>query len=328
MLLSIIVVSYNTQDLTLQAVKSAWRDSQLSPSLKDETEIIIVDNNSDDETVSALKKEYQNNKKIKVIASKKNLGFAGGNNLGIKKAQGKHILLLNSDTVVQRGALESMVENLERFPLDDSTSTLSSEQGKLDKLGILAATLLNPDGTLQPQGGDLPTLTGLFFHMTLLDDLPLIGRWLPSTQHTGYRQTEKLRYQTADQRLIQRGWVAGTAMMIRRETLEEIGLLDDNIFMYGEDIEYCLRAKNHHWDLAIDPRAKVTHYGQASSTSAAAIKGEFKAILYNWSKHKPLWQAPLADFLIKLGIGLRVIVFNLIGDKKRARLYHQLWPQF
>ncbi len=328
MLLSIIVVSYNTKNLTLQTVKSAWRDAQLSESLKDETEIIIVDNNSDDETLTALKKEYQQNKKIKLIAAKENLGFAGGNNLGLKEAQGEYLLLLNSDTVVQRGALESMVENFERLPLDDSTSTLRSERGKLDKLGILAATLLNPDGTLQPQGGDLPTLAGLFFHMTLLDDLPIIGRHLPSTQHTGYRQTERLRYHINDTRLIQRGWVAGTAMMIRRQAIEEIDLLDDNIFMYGEDVEYCLRAKKHHWDIAIDPQAKVTHYGQASSTSANAVKGEFQGFIYNWAKHKPLWQVPLVKFLTKLGIGLRALVFRLVGDDKRARIYRQLWPEF
>lgn len=328
MILSIITVSYNTKKLTLQTIDAAWRDIQQSKLLKGRAEILLVDNDSHDGTPAAARKKYKDIDQIKVIAKKDNLGFAGGNNIGIKQAKGDYILLLNSDTVVQKGALKTMVENFERFPMDDSTASLKSEQGKIDKLGILAATLLNPDGTLQPQGGDLPTLPALFAHMTLLDDLPVIGKMLPSMQHTGLRQSEKLRYQTNDARLLKRGWVAGTAMMIRREVIDEIGILDDNIFMYGEDVEYCLRAKNHHWDIAIDPQAKITHYGQASSTSANAVKGEFESLTYNWSKHKPLWQLPMVKLLTKMGIGLRILLFTLIADQERSQIYRDLWSKF
>ena len=327
MTLTIIIVSYNTKKLTLQTIDTAWKEAQSSSTLAKKTEIIIVDNDSKDGTVRAVRDAYSS-KNIKVIANKHNKGFASANNQGIKIAKGKYIILLNSDTVVQKGGLAGMVETFERLPIDNKTANLASEADRIDRLGILAPTLLNPDGTLQPQGGDLPTLCSLFSHMSFLDDLPIIGKLLPSTQHTGFRQSEKLRYHTNDTRLIKRGWVGGTAMMIRKEVIKEIGLLDDGIFMYGEDTEYCMRANHHHWDVAIDPQAKITHFGQASSSSANAIKGEFKSYTYNWSKHKPLWQVPLVKTILRMGAFLRVIAFSTIRpDKKRRQIYQELLTQ-
>ena len=327
MILTIIIVSYNTKDLTLQTIETAWKEAQSSPTLAKKTEIIVVDNDSKDGTVAAVRDTFTSSN-IKVIANRHNKGFASANNQGIKIAKGKYIILLNSDTIVQKGGLSTMVETFERFPLDEKTASLATEVNRIDRLGILAPTLLNPDGTLQPQGGDLPTLGSLFNHMSFLDDLPLIGKLLPSTQHTGLRQSEQLRYHTNDNRLIKRGWVGGTAMMIRKEVIKEIGLLDDGIFMYGEDTEYCMRAKHHHWDVAIDPQAKITHFGQASSSSANAIKGEFKSYIYNWSKHKPLWQVKIVKAILRMGAFFRVIIFSTIKpDNKRRQIYQELLSQ-
>ena len=324
MTLTIIIVSYNTKKLTLQTIETAWKEAQSSKTLAKKTEIIIVDNDSKDDTVAAIRNTFTS-KNVRVIANKHNKGFSSANNQGIKIAQGKYIILLNPDTIVQKNGLSAMVETFERFPLNDKTANLVSEKNKIDRLGILAPTLLNPDGTLQPQGGDLPTLFSLFNHMSFLDDLPIIGKFLPSTQHTGFRQSEKLRHHTNDTRLIKRGWVGGTAMMIRKEVIKEIGLLDDGIFMYGEDTEYCMRANHHHWDVAIDPQAKITHFGQASSCSAFAIEGEFKSYVYNWSKHKPLWQVPLVKGILRMGAVLRMIAFSTIQpDKKRRQIYQAL----
>lgn len=327
MTLSIIIVSYNTKKLTLQTIASAWKEAQSHKNLAKKTEIIVVDNDSKDGTVKAVRSQFSQ-KSIKVIANKHNKGFASANNQAIKIAKGKYIILLNSDTIVQKGSLSKLVETFEKYPLDESTANLASHKEVIDRLGILAPTLLNPDGTLQPQGGDLPTLYSLFNHMSFLDDIPVIGKFLPSTQHTGLRQSEKLRYHTNNTRLIKRGWVGGTAMMIRREVIDEIGLLDDAIFMYGEDTEYCMRASYHHWDVAIDPSAKITHFGQASSSSANAIAGEFKSFLYNWSKHKPLWQLPIVKVILKMGIWLRVIAYSTIKpDQKRCQIYKNLLSQ-
>ena len=315
MLLSIIIVSYNTKSLTLQAVESAQKDIDQSKLLANQTEIIVVDNNSGDDSVEALKK----NPSLKIITNQKNLGFAAANNQGIKIAQGQYLLLLNSDTIVQTGALEALVKTLQSHPLDDTSSALRYNEQAIDRLGIISAQLQNPDHSIQPEGGSLPSLITLFNQMLFLDDLPIIGKKLPSSQETGRR------YQSASTQLINKGWVAGTAMMIRREVINEIGDLDENIFMYGEDVEFCLRASSHHWDIAEMATAKIIHLGSASSSSAQAIKGELKAYLYIWSKHFPVWQMPFLKLIIKLGCGLRLIVFGTMRvDLKRRQVYKEL----
>lgn len=323
MLLSIIVVSYNTCDLTLQALESAIVDINQSSLLKNQTEVLVIDNHSTDTSVQAFRQlKKETSVEMVLIENDHNLGFAAANNQGIQAAQGKYLLLLNSDTIVKPGALEKLVQTFEARPIKEATSELASHHGEIDRLGILAATLLNPDESLQPQGGAFPTLLSLGIQMLMLDDLPLVGKWLPSTQYTGLNQ----RQSTEETRLIQQDWVGGTAMMIRREVIEEIDGLDSSIFMYGEDVEFCLRARQHHWDVAIQPQALIIHFGSASSTSENALRGELKAYLYIWSKHRALWQGPLVRGLIKLGSLCRWVVFGTMKrDQVRANIYKRLF---
>lgn len=326
MLLSIIIVSYNTKELTLEAVRSAVRDINRSPSLIEKAEIIIIDNNSKDDSAAALKHfAKESSVPIRIIINDKNLGFAAANNIGLNKAKGQYLLLLNSDTLVQAGALQKMVVSFESFPAEISSAPLSSERKNINKLGILAASLINWDGTYQAQGGDTPTLFSLKMHMIFLDDLPLIGRFLPSTQHTGRNsRPHSMNSDNPNQRLIKKDWVGGTAMMIRREVIKEIGLLDENIFMYGEDMEFCLRAKNRHWDIAEHPTARITHFQNASSSSKNAIVGEINGYHYIWSKHKPLWQLYPLKMILYFGVIIRIILFDTIAkDKEKAEVYRE-----
>ena len=308
MLLSVIVVSYNTQTLTLQALRSAQTDALRSDLLKKDTELIVIDNNSTDDSLKALKEfKKQSQLPFTSIENSENAGFARANNQGIAVATGKYILLLNSDTIVEAGALETMVQAFEDMPDDH--------------LGILAATLKNPDGTLQHQGGSLPSLASLFFHMSFIDDLPIIGQFLPSTQHTGKRADK-----TSDAHILTpSGWVGGTAMMIRREVIDEIGALDEHIFMYGEDVEWCMRAQAHHWDVAIHNHAYITHLQAQSSSSENALKGELLGYQYIWSKHKPFWQIPIAKTILLLGIFLRIGIFSVLGKSSQAKMYYRIF---
>lgn len=324
MKLSIIILSYNTRDLTLAAAESAWRDIQASPSLRHQAELIIVDNNSTDDSVSALKQAFRHHDRVHILVTKENKGFAAGNNSGIKQAQGEYVLLLNSDTLTNTGAFETMVKLMDDHPVTELTAQSQNQPNRLDRLGILAAGLLNPDGTHQPQGGSFPSLITLINHWLLLDDIPIIGRWLPSTQHTGRRSDlTDLTWP-----LVKQDWVGGTALLIRREVIDEIGLLDEHIFMYGEDIEYCLRAAHHHWDVAWTPRALITHLGSASAGSARAITGEAKGYLYIWAKHFPLWQFGLVRGVIRVGCLLRAVLFGtMVSYRSRAAVYKQLWHE-
>jgi len=321
MKLAIIVVSYNTSDLTIQTLDSVVADLSHDPELFKQTEIWVVDNNSQDTSVADIKKWQQKQQiSLTLIENQDNVGFARANNQAIKKTQAELILLLNSDTIVQKGTLSEMVSRFK--PIDNTTSALESSGDKIDRLGILAARLLNPDKSHQPQGGSFPNLMTLFFQMTMMDDLPFIGKFLPSTQHTGKSDREKNA-----QGLTVRNWVGGTAMMLRSEMLDQIGLLDDNIFMYGEDMEICLRAKHHLWDIAVDHAAKVIHLGSQSGSSDNAVKGELTAYSYIWGKHMPIWQLSIARLIIKLGMILRIILFTILNSQKKKKLYLKLFNE-
>ena len=186
MILSIITVSYNTKDLTLQTLETAIKEINSSKILKDQTEIFVVDNDSKDGSHEACENLLKKLKfpHYKVFANKENLGFARANNQATQVAKGKYIILLNSDTITHKGGLSLLVEAMEKGGIKEETASLASS-GKLDKLGIIAPTLLNPDGSIQNQGGSLPRLSTIASQMLFLDDIPFFGRFFPSTQHKG-----------------------------------------------------------------------------------------------------------------------------------------------
>lgn len=322
LLLSVVIVSYNTKELTLAAVQSVVATTNTSSLSTKELEILIVDNNSSDGSVTALERYAQRNHKhqITIIKNKTNLGFSKANNQAIKASRGEYIFLLNSDAKVTATALEQLLQTLTAHPPNQVTAVLERKKEALDNLGILSATLLNPDSSLQAQGGSLPTLISLAAHFLFLDDLPLVGRLLPSTQHTG-----KSSQKSISQKLKKVGWVAGTAVIIKRSVFLEIGLLDEAIFMYGEDVEFCLRAAQHHIDCAIDPRALVFHMKSASSSSAGAILGEVRGYQHIWKKHKPSWEYPLMRGILLLGGSLRWFLYRFFSkNKQKTNAYKQV----
>lgn len=318
--LSIIVVSYNTKDVTIQTLETAIIDLK-ADDLLNRVEFFIVDNNSQDGSVEAVKKFMgKQGVKYTVIANKDNRGFAWANNQAIKQSTAKAVILLNSDTITLRGAFKQLFATFEQHPINETTAH-SAESNQADRLGIIAPMLLNKDETLQAQGGNFPSLLSLTAQMLFLDDLPIIGKYLPSTQHTGRNE----RMKKTDTQLTSVDWLGGTAMMIRREVIDEIGMLDDGIFMYGEDIEYCMRARRHHWDIAIQPLAKIIHLGNVSAGSENAYTGEMKGYVYLWSKFKPTWQLPLVKIILWKGTLLRMIIHKFFtGDERRAGIYQRI----
>ncbi len=286
-MLSTIIISYNTAALTKQTILAVIADAQKSHI---DQEVIVVDNASSDHSLETIKKLRQGHQNIRLIENKKNIGFARANNQAINQAQGEFIFLLNSDTVVLPNSLHHLINDLK----------------KDKKLGLVAAQLLNANRTVQYQGGDLPTLANIANQMFFLDDLPLIGSWFHSPQ-------KKLIAQTSPTPV---GWVGGTAVMIKRQLIEEIGLLDEAIFMYAEDIDYCFRAHRAGWRIAIEPKARVIHYGSASSSSESAIRGEFKGLIYLFKKHRPAWQLTWLKLILKIAAYLRFYLFSIV--KKNA----------
>lgn len=284
MQLSTIIVSFNTKDLLRQTLQSL-------PQKKD-WETIVIDNNSKDGSAEMVRRDFP---KVRLLKNRENLGFARANNQGLKVAGGNYLLLLNSDTLVKKNALEYLIRFMERNP----------------QIGIASGQLLNPDGTIQPQGGHLPRLTNIAFWMLFLDDLPLIGKFL-----WPYHVNDRTFFLKARRT----GWVGGTAMMLKKSVIDAIGYLNEDIFMYAEDVEYCLRAKKAGFAVAVIPEAKIVHYGQQSSGGAptAAWLGEYKGIKYIFRKHKPGWEYPLVRLLLRLGALLRILVFGILLGRRTA----------
>lgn len=292
-MLSIIIVSYNTKELTLSTIESILKTK------KDLTcEIIVVDNNSRDGSVDAIRSTY--GETVTVLAQTENRGFASANNIGLLASHGTYILLLNSDTQVLEDSLQFLVESAQKNP----------------RLGILSCKLLNSDGSYQPQGGALPTLLNL----TTWALWPFPGN-IPGI--TPYQDTNDIQ---TSQDVVPQGWVGGTAMLFPKSLYQQIGKLDENIFMYAEDIDYCIRARSAGWQIGIVPNARIIHLGSASGSRSRAKKGEIAGLLYLAKKHKNILAVHYLGLIFALGAALRYLLFGILrGNKQERALYAQIF---
>lgn len=309
-LISTIIVSYNTADLTCKSVESVLKEYQHS---QIDGEVIVVDNNSTDDSVEQLQQFGSN---IQIIRNTENVGFAKANNQGITKSIGSYIFLLNSDAFVHPGAIKNLLEIFKKYP--DQATAAQEATRKIDRVGMVSGKLLNKDGSLQQQGGALPSL----FTLAVWWLWPFPFR-LPFLSHQFDYHINDLRYFDKEQLA---GWLAGTALMLRREMVSEIGLLDESIFMYAEDVEYCMRAAAHHWDIVYTPTAVITHLGSASSAPEHATIAEVTRLNYVFSKHFPGLQSFLAWKILKLGTLLRLLLFGIIlGNAKQKKTYQEIF---
>ncbi len=196
-------------------------------------EVIVVDNASTDGSVSMVRDEFPG---VLLLTNEKNVGFAAGNNRAIEASAGDTILLLNSDTVVRPGALEALWQFMERHP----------------EAGAAGARLLNPDGSLQHSCFPLPTLLSEGLHLFHLDHRP---------------RRAMQEWDVSEPRRV--GALLGACILLRREAVEQVGLLDEGYFMYSEEIDYCRRLHEAGWALYWAPEAEVVHYGGQSTRQVA-----------------------------------------------------------
>jgi GT2 family glycosyltransferase len=231
MLLSIVIVSWNTRDLLACCLRSLY-DFPLS----DKFEIWVVDNNSSDHSVDMVKDQFP---QVKIIENKENQGFAHGNNQAMRRSTGKYVMLLNPDTEVKPGSLDVLVNFLE---------------GE-SQAAAAGAKLVSPDGGLQSSCHPELTLPREMWRLFHLDTLHRYGtynmhKWDPKSP----RQVDVLQ---------------GAALVLRSEALEQVGLLDEDYFMYTEEVDLCFRLRKAGWRLYWIPEAEVLHYGGQSTKLVA-----------------------------------------------------------
>ena len=280
--LSIIIVSHNTRDYTVAAIQ-AVQDTVKTH----HHEVIVVENASSDQSAEAIEKEFSH---IRVIKTDTLVGFSTANNLGAKSAKGEYLLFLNPDTVVQPGAIDLLLEHAKSLP----------------NCGAISGQLLNPNNTIQPQGGALPNLLNVAAWMLFLDDLPFLSQLFLPYQQRNLEYFKKLQENC--------GWIGGTALIISRSLFEKLNGWDEQIFMYGEDVELCLRVHNAGKTICLYPGAKIMHYQNKSTGSSRMAKlGEFDGLLYLWKKHKPGYQMGILKSLLWIGSWLRLVIFGILG---------------
>ncbi len=191
-------------------------------------QVIVVDNGSTDDTVGIVVQQFPN---VKIIRSDKNLGFAAGMNLGLKEATGQVIVLMNSDVLASAETLRGAAEALLAQP----------------EVGALSPLLRTPDGKPQAFAFGKDQSPWYLFRRGLKALLGLgpMHRW-------------------DVERPLEVDWVSGACMLVRREVVEQVGLLDEQFFLYFEDNDWCLRMRRAGWRILYDPRFEVVHVGGAS----------------------------------------------------------------
>lgn len=292
--LSIIIPNFNTKNLLKDCLTSIYQDNS-----GNFFEIIVVDNASQDRSLSMLKKNFS---KVISIRNKTNLGYGRACNQGIKKAKGKYILLLNSDTLVPQDTLKKALSWIKKHPQVD----------------IVGCKLLNIDKSLQPSAGYFPTLLRLALMMLFIDDIPIIKTFTKSYQirNNNFYEHE----QEVD-------WVTGAFLLAPRQAMLRLNGFDQSIFMYAEEVDLCFRAKNKNMKVYYTPSFSIIHYKGKSSIDGfkAAILGEYKGILAFFKKYKSLSQTKVLKLILKTGALIRMLIFFVIMDNTRRRIYEEAY---
>jgi len=242
--LSVIVVNWNTRKLLENCLFSIFKFTKGIS-----FEVIVVDNGSIDSSPQMVKKKFP---QVKLILNKENLGFTKANNQGIKVAKGKYILLLNSDTYLIENALGKLVKRADGLSKRGPTPKVVRP---LRGLGALGPLLLNENRSVQQSVGFFPHLPQIFWWMSFIDDLPRGDLLRPyHVDHDSFYQKE----QPVD-------WVTGAAILVPKKVIQKIGGFDENIFMYGEEVDWCYRIKKAGFDVYFSPVAKIVHIGRGST---------------------------------------------------------------
>ena len=271
-IVSVVIVSYNCKE-PLRACLRSLHDERMRTPL----EVVVVDNDSRDDTGYAVASEFP---WARLIVNRTNAGFARAINEGIKFTTGRHLLLLNPDTVVPPGAIGRLVRELERRP----------------SVGMLGCKLVRPDGSFDHacKRGFPTVLSALYYFSGLAGRFPDSPRFAQYTAaHLGIDETG-----TVDA-------INGAFMLVRRSAVEDVGGFDERYWLWAEDLDWCHRFWERGWEVLYWPEVEVIHLKSASV-------GEHRSLRLNFAFHRSIWlfykkhhaphRSPLLSALVALGV--------------------------
>ncbi|WP_337865224.1 glycosyltransferase [Ignavibacterium sp.] len=280
--LSIIIVNYNVKEFLKNLLHSILKASE---SLS--TEIIVVDNASTDGSVEMLKEKFPD---VKLIANKENLGFGKANNIGLKHATGKYILLINPDTLVAEDTFTKLIQFFQNHP----------------EAGMVGCKILNPDGTLQLAcrrsfPGPWTSFTKVTGLSTLFPKSKLFARY--NLTYLDENQTYEVDA------------ISGSFMMMRKEVYDMFGGFDEQFFMYGEDLDFCYRIQKAGFKIFYVHTTQIIHYkGESTKRSSLDETKVFYNAMHLFVK-KHFASSFIVEAILRSAIAIRSL-FAFLGKKK------------
>jgi len=277
--LSIIIINYKTKDLTLQTLTSIFKADPPSGKM----EVFLIDNHSQDDTPVTVKQQFP---QVKQILSSTNLGFAGGNNLGLRQAKGRYVLLLNSDTVIAKDSLVKMIDYMNSNP----------------QVGLATCRVELFNRRIDPASHrGFPTpWASLTYYLGLEKLFPHVK--LFSQYHQGWKDLTQVHEIDSP---------VGAFFFLRKSALNQVGLLDEAFFMYAEDLDLAFRIKKSGWQVMYVPLTTITHLKGASGINSTdkskkiiTTKAFFDTMKTFYQKHYRKKYLFFIRWLVFLGIDL------------------------
>lgn len=285
---SVVIVNWNTRDILRNCLRSVYQQTQ---NIRFET--IVIDNASIDDSAAMVRDEFP---QVVLIANSQNRGFAAANNQGVEIANGRYVLLLNSDTIILDNAIAKTLEFAKSQP----------------DAAIVGCRVLNTDRTLQPTCFMFPSVLNMLLSTTYLYKLfpknKLFGR-----ERMGWWNRDDVREVEV---------VTGCFMLVRREAMEQVGIMDEDYFIYGEETDWCWRFKKSGWRILFTPNAEIIHLGGQSSIQ---VKPQMvlqlrNGILLFMRKNRGYMSYFIARLLVALFFVIRVpfwFIKGLVVNKSR-----------
>ena len=280
--LSISIVNINGRDLLGNCLQSIYRATSLI-----NFNIYVVDNASTDGSIEMVLQEFPD---VQLIQTDRILPFSINHNLVLRKAEGRYILLLNNDAVVLEGTLDRLVEFLDEHP--DGA--------------IVGPMELDAAGKFHSSYGKFPTLLS---QLILLSGL---SSWVYGPYYPSHSPEESQETRSVD-------WVGGACLMVRREAMRQVGLLDEELRLYGEETDWCYRMKQAGWKVYYCPEAKFLHWGAQTTDRVIGVNRWLylcQSKLHFFKKHYRKSSAP----------ALRVMIFLFAFLRSLACLTMSLLP--
>lgn len=287
---SIIIVNYNVKHFADQCLRSIFASQN-----EIRYEVLLVDNSSSDGSVEYLQSRHPN---VEYIVNDKNVGFGRANNIALKRAQGRYLLILNPDTILGEDSLSAMIEYMDAHP----------------KAGAMGPKILTRDGSF-----DISSKRGFPTPWVAFCRLSGLGRIFPRSKLFG---KYNLLYLDPD-KSAEVDSLAGSCMLVKQEVYEEVGGFDEDFFMYGEDIDWCYRIKAAGWQIHYAPVTRIVHFkGESTRRSRIDRDRAFYGAMHLFvEKRLKGHYSAFAHRLIDLGIILALVVSRLTHLWKYA-----LWP--